>query len=122
MSSKVLVVEDNPANRTLLKKVLSHHGYEVLEATNGLEGINMAIDRKPDIILMDLQMPVMEGTEAIKLLKEDVRTKAIPIIAITSFAMKGDKERALDTGADGYISKPVDTRELPKTIEQYLKR
>jgi CheY-like chemotaxis protein len=120
MKKTVLVVEDNPANLTLLRDVLSYHGYEVIEAGNGREGIDMAFKRMPDVILMDIQMPVMNGYAAIAILKKDPRTRAIKIIAVTSFAMAGDRQRILESGADGYISKPIDIKELPKVLANYI--
>lgn len=120
MSSKILIVEDNDKNRQLIVLLLKHYGYEISEAVNGEEGVRMAKEQKPDLILMDIQMPVMDGFAAIKLLKEDPDTRDITIIATTSFAMKGDREKIISTGADDYISKPIDTRALPELLKKYL--
>ena len=120
MPKKILVVEDNEQNRILLKHLLAYHGYEVVEAADGAEGIEAAKKYKPDLILMDLQMPVMDGFTAIRILKNDPKTKGIKIIAVTAFAMKGDRERALETGADAYISKPIDIKQLPNIVRQSL--
>lgn len=120
--AKILIVEDNEDNRLLLHDILEVRGHEVLEAENGSDGIDMAIREQPDLIFMDIQMPVLNGIEAGKRLKEEPATKAIVLIAITSFAMAGDRERILEAGFDGYISKPINTRELPRLVEQYLKR
>jgi two-component system cell cycle response regulator DivK len=120
MGKKILIVEDNDKNRRLITDILSYYGYDVMEATNGEEGINLARKFTPDLIFMDMQMPVMDGFTAIKLLKNDPATKHIKIIAITSFAMIGDKERILSAGADEYIPKPVNTMELPKLVEKLL--
>jgi CheY-like chemotaxis protein len=120
MDRKILVVEDNDKNRRLIGDVLKYYGYDVIEAVNGDEGINMTREYKPDLILMDMQMPVMDGFTAMKILKNDPTTKHIRIIAITSFAMTGDKERIMSAGADDYISKPVNTMELPMRIEKLL--
>lgn len=120
MSKKVLVVDDNAVNRRLLTFSLKPLGYEVTEATDGLEGLRMAKEDRPDLILMDKQMPVMDGYEAIKSLKNDPDTRHIKIIAVTAFAMKGDREKALEAGADEYISKPIDTRQLPEIIKRIL--
>jgi len=117
---KILIVEDNEKNRTLVKDVLEYHGYEVIEARDGKEGIKMAKEHKPDLILMDIQMPVMDGITAGRILKNDLETKHIKIIALTSFAMKGDKEKILKAGFDDYISKPIDTRKLSGHIERLL--
>ncbi len=120
MAEKILIVEDNDKNRLLIVDVLKYHGYEVIEAKNGEEGIRMANDRKPDLILMDLHMPVMDGFKAIKILKKDPVTRDIKIIAVTSFAMAGDKEKVLTAGADDYMPKPIDTRKLPKIVKRVL--
>jgi len=118
MPEKILVVEDNEQNRVLLRYLLKYHGYEVIEAEDGAAGISCAREQKPDLILMDLQMPVMDGYTAIKLLKNDEATKDIKIIAVTSFAMKGDSEKAFEAGADSYVSKPIDTELLTGLIKQ----
>ncbi len=120
MNRKILIVEDNDKNRRLIEDVLKYYGYDVQEAANGEEGINLAREYKPDLIFMDMQMPVMDGFTAIKVLKNDPGTMHIKIIAITSFAMVGDKERIQSAGADDYISKPVNTMELPMRIEKLL--
>jgi len=118
MISKILVVEDNERNRRLLRDVLQFHGFAVIEAINGAEGITMARAEKPDIILMDMQMPVMDGFAAIRTLKNDPVLKQIKIVAVTSFAMTGDREKIIAAGADGYVSKPIDTRELPAMLKE----
>lgn len=120
MGRRILIVEDNPQNRLLLKDVLEFHGYEIMEAEDGQEGIEMAKKHKPDLILMDLQMPVMDGFTAGKIIRGDPDTKDIKMIAVTSFAMLGDKERIMEAGFDHYISKPINTRELPVLIEEVL--
>jgi len=120
MAKKILIVEDIAMNRRLIRDILTYHGYEVIEAENGEEAVRIAREQKPDLIIMDLQMPVMNGYEAIKVLKSDPVTKNIKILAVTSFAMAGDREKALETGADDYISKPINTRELPKVVERLL--
>lgn len=117
---KILIIEDNPQNRLLLKDILEFNGYTVLEAENGEIGIQMARLHQPDLMLMDLQMPVMDGFTAGKILKGDPETKGIILIAVTSFAMKGDREKTLEAGFDGYISKPFNTRELPEVIKRFL--
>jgi CheY-like chemotaxis protein len=120
MAMKILIVEDIPMNRRLIGDILKYHGYEILEAENGEEGIRMAKEHIPDLIIMDLQMPVKNGYDAIRILKNDPETKHIKILAVTSFAMAGDREKALETGADDYISKPINTRELPKRVKRLL--
>lgn len=118
--TKVLVVEDNAQNRLLVKDLLEFHGFVIIEAENGEEGIRLARAEKPDLILMDIQMPVMDGFSAGKILKEDPETKGIKLLAVTSFAMKGDREKVMAAGFDGYISKPIDTRGLPGLIRKFL--
>jgi two-component system cell cycle response regulator DivK len=120
MSKKILIVEDSPINRRLISDILKYYGYEIIEAENGEEGIRKTKEHNPDLIIMDLQMPVMNGYETIRILKNYPETKHIKIIAVTSFAMAGDREKALETGADEYISKPINTRELPKVVERLL--
>ncbi len=117
---KVLVVEDNGNNLLLTKDILRHHGYEVIEAGNGHEAIRLARERNPDLILMDIQMPVMDGIAAGRILKGDPATRQIKIIAVTSFAMKGDREKILEAGFDDYIAKPLNTRELPLIVGKHL--
>ena len=120
MGHRILVVEDNVQNRMLVKDVLEFYGYEIIEAENGQEGIDMAKKYKPDLILMDIQMPVMDGFTAVKIIRSDPDTKNIKMIAVTSFAMSGDKERIKEAGFDHYISKPIDTRELPDLVKSFL--
>ncbi|WP_027189906.1 response regulator [Fundidesulfovibrio putealis] len=120
MPATILVVEDTLSNRELLSFLLRYHGYEVLEAENGESGVSMARANKPDLIAMDMQMPVMDGMTAMRKLKKDPETSGIKIIAVTSFAMKGDREKALEAGFDGYITKPIDTRAFPDQIRSFL--
>jgi two-component system cell cycle response regulator DivK len=120
MAKTILIVEDNDQNRLLIKDVLTYHGFAVLEAANGEEGVRLARERLPDLIFMDLQMPVLDGYAAIAALKADPATRTIIIIALTSYAMKGDREKALAAGADGYLAKPLDTRALPGTVRKFL--
>ncbi len=120
MPEKILIVEDNKDNRLLLNQILKYHGYDVIEAVNGEEGVDMAKAHMPDLILMDIQLPVMDGLTAIRMLKNDPDTRHIKIIAITSFAMKGDRENILDTGADNYIAKPINTKLLSEAVKATL--
>ncbi len=120
MTKRILIVEDNEKNRRMIRDVLKYHGYEVLEAENGEVGIKTAKEYKPDLILMDMQMPVIDGFAATSILKNDPETKGIKIIAVTSFAMLGDEERILAEGADDYISKPLNMRELPEKVKRFL--
>lgn len=120
MAGKILVVEDNKKNRLLLKDILMYYGYEVIEAVNGEEGVRLAIEHKPDLIFMDIQMPVMNGFRAVEALKDNPDTKHIKIVAVTSFAMKGDREKVLKAGFDGYIAKPIDTEQLPEIVKELI--
>ena len=105
--AKVLIVEDNPANMTLAVFLLESAGHTVLSATDAEAGLTLARDEQPDLILMDIQLPGMDGLEATALLKRDDATRAIPVIALTALAMKGDEERIRAAGCDGYIAKPL---------------
>jgi len=118
---KILVVEDNQDNREMVVKVLKFNGYEVIEAVDGEEGIEKAKTEAPALILLDIYLPKMDGYEVAKRLKGDKGLRDIPVIALTAHAMKGNREQALAAGCDGYISKPIDIRELPKQIEQFLR-
>jgi two-component system cell cycle response regulator DivK len=120
MAKTVLIIEDEPKNLKLFRDLLQRFGYETVEATDGEQGVELARARRPNLILMDIMMPKMDGLEATRILKADTTTKNIPIIALTSYAMKGDKERALEAGCDGYIAKPVDIQELLKAVEHFL--
>jgi CheY-like chemotaxis protein len=120
MSKKVLIVEDNEQNRILMRMILRHLQCELLEAVNGEEGIRLAKEQKPDLIYMDIQMPLMDGLTATKILKGDPKTKDIKIIIVTSYAMKGDRERALEVGADGYITKPINISEIEEITKRFL--
>lgn len=117
---KILVVEDNEENLELITEILQSKGYTVLSAANGQAAIKEAKRSMPALILMDMQLPVMDGYQATRLMKQDPQLKDTPIIAITSYAMKGDEEKTLACGCDGYIVKPIDTRELPKTVAKFL--
>jgi two-component system cell cycle response regulator DivK len=117
---KILIVEENEKNRILVRDILQHFGYETIEAKNGEEGIRMTQELRPDLVLMDVQMPVMDGFEAIKALRADRGKEKINIIAVTSFAMKGDREKAIEAGADDYLSKPINTRNLIEVVRRIL--
>jgi two-component system cell cycle response regulator DivK len=120
MPHTILIVEDNENNSKLLLDVLTFHGYEVSTATDGQEGVNLARELMPDLILMDIQMPGMDGMTAGGILKGDPATSGLKIIALTSFAMQGDLEKFLSAGFDGYLSKPISTRELPDLVKEWL--
>ena len=113
---KILLVEDNELNRDMLTRRLERKEFTVLCAKNGQEGIDIAQSENPDIILMDLSLPVVDGWTAAERLKEDKKTQSIPIIALTAHAMKGDREKALESGCDDYDTKPIDFERLLKKI------
>lgn len=121
MSKKILIVEDNEKNRKLMRVILQNVGYETIEAEDGEQGVKLAKENIPFLILMDIQMPVMDGIEALRILRAELTTRDIPVIALTASAMRGDKERFLKEGFDGYISKPIDVKEFLKTIESILR-
>jgi CheY-like chemotaxis protein len=119
-ASHILVVEDNPLNMELVRDILRAYGYEVSEATNGLECQQWLTQNKPDLILMDLQLPGIDGFTLTRQIKADDRLQAVPVVALTAFAMKGDRERAIEAGCSGVITKPIDTRAFPRQVEAYL--
>ena len=121
MPHKILVADDNDKNRTLFQDILIIHGFEVSVASDGHEAVAQARQLMPDLILMDIQMPEMDGTVACRILKGAPETSRIKIIALTSFAMQGDEEKFIAAGFDGYLSKPINTRDLPILIKQWLK-
>ena len=120
--AKVLIVEDNPANMTLAIFLLESAGHSVLSATDAEAGLALARHEQPQLILMDIQLPGMDGLEATRLLKRDESTRAIPVIALTALAMKGDEERIRAAGCDGYIAKPMRYQEFLATIAAQLAR
>lgn len=119
MSKVILIVDDEPTNVKLLHVVLQKNEYTTLEAMDGKQGVEIARSQKPDVIIMDKNMPVMDGIEATQILKGDESTKHIPIIFVTSSAMKGDREEILKTGCDEYISKPIDIYKVLEIVAQY---
>jgi CheY-like chemotaxis protein len=119
-SEKILVVEDNPMNMELATDLLEIAGYAVIQAGTAEEGVSLAKAQTPDLILMDVRLPGMDGLAATSLLKQDPATRHIPVFALTAQAMKGDQEKALEAGCNGYITKPIDTREFPNEIAKAL--
>jgi two-component system cell cycle response regulator DivK len=117
---KILIVEDNELSRDMLSRRLRRKGYEVLVATDGQEGIAMAQRELPDLVLMDLSLPDLDGWEATSRLKTDAKTQAIPVIALTAHAMSGDREKALDAGCDEYDTKPIDLRRLLSKMVRFV--
>ncbi len=116
----ILIVEDNEKNMKLARDVLQFNGFRTLEAVTAEQGLALAAEHRPDLILMDIQLPGMDGVKALKRLRDDPATAAIKIVALTAFAMKDDRERFVGAGFDGYLSKPISIRELPSQIRQYL--
>lgn len=117
---KIMVVEDNKDNMYLVRFLLKRVGYEVIEAWSGEEGVELATREKPDLILMDIQLPGMDGLEATKIIRTTAANGNIPIIALTSYAMTGDRERSLQAGCTGYIEKPIDPDTFLKEVEAFL--
>lgn len=120
-SRKILVVDDNQDSRELVAKILKNRGYQMIEAVDGEEALEKASAECPDLILMDISIPKLDGYEVTRRLKSQIKFKDTPIIALTAHAMKGDREKALEAGCEGYISKPIDIHELPDQIKSYLK-
>jgi CheY-like chemotaxis protein len=119
-NKRILVIEDNELNMKLVRGLLKINGYSILEANDAETGIHMTHEHHPDLILMDIQLPGMDGLSAAKIIKENPTLKDIPIVALTSYAMQGDEEKALEAGCTGYIAKPIDTRTFLETVSQYL--
>ncbi len=118
--SKILVVEDNPLNMELAVDLLELAGYAVLQAATAEEGLELARAEKPALILMDMQLPGLDGLAAARALKADPATRDIPIVALTAYAMRGDAEKMYQAGCAGYIAKPIDTRQFAQTVAQFL--
>jgi two-component system cell cycle response regulator DivK len=120
MAKKILIIEDEPRNLKLFSDLLTRFGYEIAQATDGEMGVESSRTMTPDLILMDIMMPKMDGLEATRIIKADATTKHIPILALTSYAMKGDRERTIEAGCNGYLAKPVDIGELLKAVKEFL--
>ena len=121
MSKRILVIEDTENNRRILNDLLTRAGFEVMEANDGEKGVAMAAERKPDLILMDIQLPIVDGYEATRRIKSDPALREIPIIAVTSYALSGDQAKARAAGCDGYVAKPFSPREILATVREFLK-
>jgi two-component system, cell cycle response regulator DivK len=117
---RVLIVEDNDLNMKLFNDLLEAHGYSTLQTKDGVEALRMAREHRPDLILMDIQLPEISGLEVTKWLKEDDDLRAIPVIAVTAFAMKGDEEKIRDGGCEAYIAKPISVAGFLRTVERFL--
>ena len=120
MTYMILVVEDNERNLKLLRDVLEYAGYDVRVARTAEDGITSAVSEPPDLVLMDLQLPGIDGMEALRRLRESPRTADIPVVAVTAQAMKQDRERALDAGFNGYVEKPISVRAFPDQVRRFL--
>jgi two-component system cell cycle response regulator DivK len=120
MTKRILVVEDQEDNRQILRDLLSNVGYEMIEAEDGVQAIEQAAKHRPDLILMDIQLPLMDGYEATRRIKADPDLKSIPIIVVTSYALSGDEEKARLAGCDAYVAKPYSPRALLAKIREYL--
>jgi two-component system, cell cycle response regulator DivK len=120
MQRKILIVEDNEQNMYLMTFLLENYGYKIIQAFNGKEGIRLAQETKPDVILLDIQLPEMNGYQVAEELRKDHLLSSVPIIAVTSYAMAGDKERALAAGATGYIEKPINPDTFITQLQEYI--
>ena len=120
MTKRILVVEDTEDNRQIMRDLLSSAGYDLVEAVDGAEGVAMAKSQRPDLILMDIQLPVLDGYEATRRIKADPALSHIPVIAVTSYALSGDEAKTRDAGCDGYMAKPFSPRQLLQKVREYL--
>jgi two-component system cell cycle response regulator DivK len=119
--NRILVVEDNPKNLKLMRDVLTYAGYEVIEATSGEDGVRMAGEASPDLVLMDLQLPGIDGAEALRRIRSSEVNPDVPVVAVTAFAMNEDRERAFEAGFTGYVEKPISVRGLPQQVRDFLR-
>lgn len=120
MPSKVMIVEDNELNMKLFHDLLESRGYDIIETRDGMEALKLARSERPDLILMDIQLPEVSGLEVTKWIKEDDELRSIPIIAVTAFAMKGDEEKIREGGCEAYIAKPISVSNFLATVEKFL--
>ena len=120
MSKTVLIVEDNELNMKLFHDLLDAHGYATLQTRNGMEALALAREHRPDLILMDIQLPEVSGLEVTKWIKEDENLKSIPVVAVTAFAMKGDEEKIREGGCEAYIAKPISVGTFIDTVQRFL--
>ena len=119
-TGRILVVEDNERNLKLVRDVLQHAGYDIIEARTGEQGVHLAQAHPPDLVLMDLQLPGIDGQQAMRQLRDDERTSHIPVIAVTASVMNDDRARVLQAGFDGYLEKPISVRDLPGQVQAFL--
>ena len=120
MAKKVLIVEDNELNMKLFNDLLEAHGYQTVGTRNGIDAMDLARQHRPDLILMDIQLPEVSGLEVTKWLKDDSELKGIPVVAVTAFAMKGDEERIREGGCEAYLSKPISVAKFIDTVRHFL--
>jgi two-component system cell cycle response regulator DivK len=120
MSKRILVVEDQEDNRRILRDLLSTAGYDLIEATTGEEGVELAQRERPDLILMDIQLPLIDGYEATRRIRTHSALRAVPIVAVTSYALSGDEAKSRAAGCDGYVAKPFSPRQLLAIVRQFL--
>src|ERR671911_1427599 len=120
MTKRILVVEDQEDNRRIIRDLLTSAGYELIEALDGAEGVRLAATERPDLILMDIQLPVLDGHEATRQIKQNPELRHIPLIVVTSYALSGDDVKAMAAGSDGYVAKPFSPRQLLATIRKFL--
>jgi two-component system cell cycle response regulator DivK len=119
-AERILVVEDNPKNLKLVRDVLEFSGYEVVAATTGEDGVRLAEETAPDLVLMDLQLPGIDGAEALRRMRNGAGTRDVPVVAVTAFAMPEDRRRAFACGFDGYLEKPLSVRSLAQQVQDFL--
>ena len=120
MTKRILIIEDQEDNRTIMRDLLTGAGFELIEAADGEEGVKLAQSERPDLILMDIQLPVIDGYEATRRIKAIVELKSIPIIAVTSYALSGDEAKTRAAGCDGYVAKPFSPRQLLAKVREFL--
>jgi two-component system cell cycle response regulator DivK len=122
LGERVLIVEDNEKNMKLVRDVLQATGYSTLEATTGEDAVELALSQAPALVLMDVQLPGIDGVEALERMRQNERTASIPVLALTAQAMSGDRERFLEVGFDGYLAKPIDVAELLRVVKEHCDR
>jgi len=120
MTKRILIIEDQEDNRTIMRDLLTGAGFELIEAADGEEGVKLAQSERPDLILMDIQLPVIDGYEATRRIKAIVELKSIPIIAVTSYALSGDEAKTREAGCNGYVAKPFSPRQLLAKVREFL--
>ena len=120
MTKRILIIEDQEDNRAIMRDLLTGAGFELIEAADGEEGVKLARSERPDLILMDISIPIIDGWEATQVLKHDPSTKQIPIIALTAHALASDREKAMEVGCDGYLAKPCEPRAVVAEVQRFL--